>query len=250
MAKREAGARRPHAKKKPSAQEAPKIAASTSTALANFVKNYGELKKTRRARPGSGTASLLMMTPEQEALWAKEKLEEQEWYLRRLAMIQSRYHTEEMHRFIAEVWRRVSPPDVEWTESNLRDFTIFCTVEDLEKETAKARESIKAGDTWSNKHFRNVQQCDEYLSFLLRDKLDDGLKIAKARRNASATTTKNRRDRYAEYRAFVEALEAKTPGLQRKATVAEAAKNFRLKNPRTIYRALAEARKSSDKPLR
>jgi hypothetical protein len=114
----------------------------------------------------SGTAALLRIDPEREA----RKRKEQDHLLFRLDIIEARYLNKKLRVLCAEVWRRIAQPDFNsnWTEENLRDFTILNNVHDLDDEIPRARESIKAGDIWNNRHFARVHELDEALLFLTR----------------------------------------------------------------------------------
>jgi hypothetical protein len=171
-----------------------------------------------------------------DARIAKKVLEEQEWLLFRLAKIEERYLSKEMNQFLSEVWHRVASPGFDdWTDRNLRDFTILSNVHDLEVEMRLARESIGRGETWNNQHFRRIQQLDEAVSSLLREELRLGLINARAVRKGHAKaygSQQEKGDRWAKFKAFVVSREGK-----RSAIVEEAASHFGV-SARTIWRAL------------
>ena len=135
---------------------------------------------------GSATRILLEPNPEMDERIVEWRRNDKIWFLSRLEQIEKRYHTREINRFISDVWRRISVPGFDdWTEKNIREFSILDRIDKLDKEIVLARESINGGDTLTNKHFRHVQQLDDTLGTVLKPLMSLGVRNALSTRRAN-----------------------------------------------------------------
>ncbi len=164
-------------------------------------------------QPGIGTAELMGSDPEMEARIAEQNRRDQEVLLVRLYKIEQCYQSEEI-RALGGSWLR-----------------------QLDREVARARKSIRAGDVFGNRHFREVQVIHENLSYILSVDRDRGLRVI----DGSRAGGKQRRvvdD--SEIATLIQSM----PNERRKEQANQAEKRLGVKE-RTFYRALARIQKTT-----